>query len=243
MANPSHRPCRVELPEWEKQAELYWGLSEVELLFDELKKRDYTSWNIVSLVTRAQIMAIKDEELAQNMSGASKNTAAFNQYLERLTAISNTMNNQGLLINGKDGALESHQYSFGGLAEIYNTFMLDIAGACEIPVSRLYGRTITGLGQSGEGDLQVYYDTIEQKRGRELSPQMDKLFPIVCMSTFGEVPEDMDYVFPPVRTMSNKDRSELAAKATEATVNAYNADGAIHQPRGDCDLRFLDHKP
>lgn len=213
-----------DLPNWERQAELYWGLSEVELIYDELQKRDYTSWNIVSLITRAQILAVKDSQLAAGMSGLAMNNQAYNVFVGRMEAMSAAMNNQGLLVLPENGALESHQNSFGGLADIYNTFMLDIAGACETPVSRLYGRSITGLGQSGEGDLQVYYDTVEQKRNRELRPQMDKLYPIIAMSTWGEVPKDFECDFPPVRTMSNKDLAELAEKNTASVVAVYQAD-------------------
>lgn len=213
-----------DLPNWEKQMELYWGLSEVELIYDELQKRDYTSWNIVSLITRAQILAVKDETLSQGMSGLAMTNQAYNVFVGRMEAMSAAMNNQGLLVLGKDGELSAHQNSFGGLADIYNTFMLDIAGACETPVSRLYGRSITGLGQSGEGDLQVYYDTVEQKRNRELRPQIDKLYPVIAMSTWGKVPKDFEYDFPPVRTMSNEDLADLGTKNTNSIVAAYNAD-------------------
>jgi phage-related protein (TIGR01555 family) len=213
-----------DLPEWERQAELYWGLSECELVYEELKKRDYISWNISSLVTRAQILAIKDPELAQKQSGATMSTRGWNSYLNRMTEIAEGLNNQGLLVMGKDGQLESFSYSFAGLSDIQNNVMLDVSGACEIPVSRLFGRTISGLGQTGEGDLQIYYDTIEQKRNRELGPVMDKLFPIICMSTFGKIPKDLDYTFTPVRTMSQKDKQDLAQKSAEAIVSLYEAD-------------------
>ena len=233
-----------DLPAWEKQTEQYWGLSEVELIYDELQKRDYTSWNIVSLITRAQILAIKDSQLSQGMSGLAMSNAAYNAFVGRMMAMSEAMNNQGLLVLPEKGELSAHQNSFGGLADIYNTFMLDIAGACETPVSRLYGRSTTGLGQSGEGDLQVYYDTVEQKRNRELRPQIDKLYPIVAMSTWGEVPDDFDYDFPPVRTMSNKDLADLAEKNTSSVVSAYQADligkrdamGALKKASGDSGL-------
>lgn len=212
------------LPEWERQVEMYWGLSEVEIIFDELQKRDYASWNIISLLTRAQIMSVKDDQLAQSMSGAGKSNQAFNQYLDRMDAMAQSMNNQGLLVVGKDGGIESTTYSFGGLADLYNTFMMDVAGAAEIPVSRLYGRSATGLGQSGEGDLQIYYDTVESKRTREIRPAMDQLLPVIAMSTFGKVPDDFDYTFPPTRTMNNKERSELAKSTTDAIIAAYQAD-------------------
>lgn len=212
------------LPEWERQVEMYWGLSEIEVVFDELQKRDYTSWNIVSLVTRAQILAVKDETLAQSMSGASKTNEAYNRYVARMSSMSQSMNNQGLMVVGEKGGIESHQYSFGGLSDIYNAFMADIAGAAEIPMSRLYGRTTSGLGNSGEGDLQIYYDLIDTKRNREVGPAYDKLLPIIAMSTFGKVPEDFDYTLPPSRTMSSKELNENTKDTAKAILDLYTGD-------------------
>lgn len=212
------------LPEWERQTEMYWGLSEIELIYDELQKRDYTSWNTVSLVTRAQIMSVKDDQLAQSMSGIGRSDAAHQQYLTRMDAMAQSMNNQGLLVVGKEGGLESNTYTFGGLADILNMQMADVAGAAEIPMSRLYGRMMSTLGTTGEGDLQVYYDLVESKRNREVNPQMDRLLPVICMSTFGMVPDDFDYRFPPLRTMSAKERAELAKSTSDAVIQAYQAD-------------------
>lgn len=212
------------LPEWERQVEMYWGLSEVEVIYDELQKRDYTSWNIVSLVTRAQVMWIKDDQLAQGMSGASKTNAAFNTYLARMSALAESMNNQGLGVVGKDGDIKSNSYSFGGLSDIYNAFMADIAGACEIPMSRLYGRTTSGLGSNDEGDLQIYYDLVETKRHREVDPAMDKLLPIIAMSVYGKVPDDFDYSWKPTRTVTSKEQGELDKQRAESIQGLYEAD-------------------
>lgn len=38
----SRRFTGIEIPHWEKIAETYWGASEVEVVFDEIKKRDNT---------------------------------------------------------------------------------------------------------------------------------------------------------------------------------------------------------
>jgi phage-related protein (TIGR01555 family) len=212
-----------ELPLWERQSEMYWGLSEVELVWDSLQKFNYASWNIVSLITRAQIFSITEPELASMMSGLGMSNQSYSRYVARMKALSDSMNAQGLMVLGKDGTLNQHTFSFGGLADIMEKQMMNLASDAGYPFEVLYGRQ-SGLGSNGESGLQVYYDSIEQKRTRELNPQMDKLIPIICMSTYGEVPDDIDYIWSPVRTMSNKERSELADKTSAAIVNLYNAD-------------------
>lgn len=211
------------LPQWEWQAEQRWGISEYEVVFDELKKRDNTSWNIASLVFRANIMAMKQKDLSQMLSGIGANAKALTNFQKVLTAQTHLMSNQGLMILPEEGGLETHQYSFGGINDIYVSFMLDICGACEIPMSRLFGRTVTGLGATGEGDEHSYYGMVGQKQNREVNPQLKKLMPVIAMSTWGEVPDDLDWKFNPIREMSSEDQAELAAKKVTAIVEPYNA--------------------
>lgn len=211
------------LPQWEFQAEQYWGISEYEVVYDELKKRDNTSWNIASLIFRANIIAMKQKNLSEALSGLGKSAAALQQFHATLTAQTQLMSNQGIMVLPEEGGLETHQYGFAGINDVYVSFMLDICGACEIPMSRLFGRTVSGLGQTGEGDEHIYYDLIGQKQKRELNPQLQKLFPVIAMSEWGEIPDDFDWQFAPVRSLTNEEQAELAGKKTTAIVETYNA--------------------
>ena len=217
-----------DLPSWEKQAEMRWGLSEFEVIYQELVKRDNTSWNIASLIFRANIFGIRMKDLSQMLSGIGKSPAAQQQMNAILSAQNQLMSNQGMLILPEEGGIEQRTYTFAGINDVYLSFMMDIAGAAEIPVSRLYGRTVTGLNQSNEGDEQIYYDSISQKQKRELGPQLKKLFPVIAMSTWGEIPEDMDFSFPTVRTMTEEERADLADKRTKSVIDVYNS-GLISQ--------------
>lgn len=219
-----------ELPQWEVQVELYWGMSEVELIFDELKKRDYSSWNIVSLLTRAQILSISEPQLATLMSGAGGSNTSYNNFITRMEAISQTLNNQGLLILGKDGKLEQSTYSFGGISDVYHEFMKDLSAACEMPYELIFGREGgqgdggSAMGNNGGGSMQQYDNLIEQKRTSDGNPVIDKLLPVVCMSVFGEVPDDLSYHWTPIRAVSDKERSDLGKSLVESVLMAFNAD-------------------
>lgn len=212
------------LPLFEKQIQTYWGLSEVEAIYEDLQRRDYSAAAIANLIARANVMVIKEPMLAQMLSGVGLTQQQLQDHLMRVQAVSQSIGTNGLLTLGQDAEFFNSTYSFGGLSEVYQSFMLDVSGACGIPVSRLYGRTITGLGQSGEGDLQVYYDNIDVRRKRELRPILDKLISIICMSTFGEVPDDLDFTFPSIRSVTDDERASLADKTTKSIIDAYNAD-------------------
>ncbi len=218
-----------ELPQWEVQTELYWGMSEVEIIFDELQKRDYSSWNIVSLLTRAQILSIEEPQLATMMSGAGANNDAYTRFTERMQSISSLLNNQGLLVLGKDGKLNQSSYSFGGISDVYHEFMKDISAACEIPYEIIFGRE-AGMGgggnfsSNGQSSLQLYDNLIEQKRTSDGNQIIDQLLPIIAQSCFGEVPDDLDYHWAPIRSQSNQERYDLGKSLVESVLMAYNAD-------------------
>jgi len=209
-----------DLPFWEKQAEIYWGASEIEHVFEELKKRDNTSWNIAQLVFLANLRVLKMNELGQML--ATNNAQAQQLLYNTVQAQNWLMNNMGLYIIDKDDDFEAKQYTFSGLAEIYENFMLDVSGAAEIPVTKLFGRSPAGMNATGESDLQNYYDTIEEKQEAYLRPAIDKLLPVLCMSEFGYVPDDLSYRFNPVRRNTDTDKADLANRLTQSIADVYN---------------------
>jgi len=218
------RFCGPEVPRPEQQAQMYWGISVLELVYEELRKRDNASWSILNLMFRAQIVAQKNPELASMLSGAAASGQALSRFLRVMQAQNELLSNQSMLILGKDGELQTHQYSFSGLSDIYQQFQLDIAGAARTPVTRLFGRTMTGIGQSNDGDERIYEETIAQEQHHQLTPQFNKLFPVICMSEFGDVPKDLDYEYPSVRVLTEEDKVELFTKGMTAISDAYSKD-------------------
>lgn len=210
-----------DLPLWERQAEMFWGESEIEIVFEELKKRDNTSANIASLIFLANIRVLKMNDLGQ-LLGASTQKAQENLY-KVLQAQNQLMSNMGIYVMDKDDDFGSEQYSFGGLNDIYESFMLDIAGACEMPVTKLFGREPAGFNSTGESDLTQYYDTLEEKQETYLQSIIDKLLPIIFMSTLGAIPEDLDWEFNPCMNVNSKDLADLAQSMASPIFEAFNA--------------------
>jgi len=57
------------VPTPEREAYSMWGISVIEPVMQELKKRDNVSWNIANLTFRANILGMKFPELAQMLLG------------------------------------------------------------------------------------------------------------------------------------------------------------------------------
>ncbi len=210
-----------DLPYWEQMAEIYWGASIVESIFDELKKRDNVSWNIAQLTFMANLRVLKMNDLGQLLSMTDHESQA--ELYRTLQAQNHLMSNMGVQLMDAADSLETHQYTFTGLAEVYQQFIMDISGAAEIPVTRLFGRSPSGLNATGESDLQNYYDMIAEKQESHLRPILTKLLPVVFMSALGAVPDDLDFEFDPVAEPSDEERTDLAKSGTDVVVAAVNA--------------------
>ena len=216
----------AKLPYMEMLAENYVGMSELEQVFDELNKRDNVSWNIACLTFMANIRVFKMEGMEQIFGlGGEKAVEDLYRTVEGMNAI---MNNNALQIIGSNDAYESHQFAFGGLGDIYDRFMMDVSGACGIPVTKLFGRSPAGMNATGESDMQNYYDLIEKEQETRLRPVLDKLLPIIFTSELGAVPNDLDYNFNPVRRANEAEKQDLGSQQTTAVTQAFTA-GLISQ--------------
>lgn len=222
------------LPYLEELAENYWGASEIEHIIDELRKRDNVSWNIAMLTFMANLRVMKIDGMGMMLATGNEN--AQRDLYNTVQAMNTLMNNQSIQILGENDEYESHQYAFSGMSEVYECFMMDVSGAAEIPVTKLFGRSPAGMNATGESDMQNYYDTIEEKQENELRPVYDKLLPIIMMSTFGAVPDDFDYEFKPVRRAPEEEMADLASKNTDSVTKAFQA-GLISQKTALMELR------
>ena len=223
-----------ELPRLEAQRENYWGASELEHIWDELQKRSAVSANIAQLVFQANVTTLKMSDFGDVLAMGTEDQkrrirdAVFEENRFRTSF--------GLQLLSAGDTLENHPYAFGGLAEIYEQFMLDMAGASEIPAVKLFGRSPAGLNATGESDLKNYYEYISALQERLLRPALEKLLPVLALSAWGTLPEDTGFVFNPIAAGSPAENAELADKLSASVIEAYRA-GLLTREEARAELR------
>lgn len=227
-----------KLPFWEDQTEMHWGASELEHVFDELAKRDNTSWNIASLIFQANVLVNKVDGLEQIV--ALSDSQMQEDYYNVKTAQNQLRSNSAMMIIGKEDEVSALNYTFAGLNDIYESFMLDVAGACDIPVTKLFGRSPAGMNATGESDMQMYYDMIGAQQESVLKPKMNKLLPVMFMSEFGKVPNDLGVKFNPIATPSDEKIAEIVGKKVTSIKDVYDS-GIITQKIAMAELHELSY--
>ena len=223
-----------ELPREEAVRESYWGASEMEHLYDEILKRSATSANIAQLVFQANITTLKMSDFGEKLAlGTENQKAAILRAMEEENRFRTSF---GLQLLSQDDTWENHPYSFSGLSEIYEAFMLDMAGAAEIPATRLFGRSPAGQNATGESDLRNYYESIAQMQERTLRPALEKLLPILMISALGQVPENLRFHFDPLMTTSQESRAQILATLTTPVLEAFRL-GLISRAEAVAELK------
>ena len=210
-----------ELPRMETVRECYWGASEMEHILDELMKRSAVSANIAQLVFQANITTLKMSDFGELLNAGTEEQRRNVEYAMSLENRFRT--SFGVQLLSRDDALENHAYAFAGLSEVYEQFMMDMAGAAEIPATRLFGRSPQGMNATGESDLRNYYDMIASLQERQLRPALEKLLPVMAVSAWGYVPEDLEFGFEPVSTASPLERAEVAERFSGPILAAYRS--------------------
>ena len=224
------------LPWIEQVAENYWGESELEAVYQEVVKRDNVSANIALLTFKANRDYMEVEGLDQLLGTA--NAQMQQRFWHVLQAQSIMESNFGMRAINKGDAIHNTQFTFTGLADTYDRIMMDVAGASKTPVTKLFGRSPAGLNATGESDLKNYYDYIDNLRETIFRGYLERLVPIMCMSAWGNIPEDLDIDFETMSTPTASEEADIVQKKSAAIISAFQV-GVIDQATALEELRKI----
>ncbi|MDR9824335.1 DUF1073 domain-containing protein, partial [Vibrio sp. FNV 38] len=122
--------------------ENFWGSSEMEHIQEELMKRSAASANIAQLLFQANITTLKMSDFGDLLASGTEQQKR--DVISAMQMENRFRTSFGVQLLSKDDAWENHAYSFAGLSEVYEQFMMDMAGAAEIPATKLFGRSPQG---------------------------------------------------------------------------------------------------
>lgn len=225
-----------ELPYLERVAELYWGESEVEALYQDVVKHNNVAANMAALTFRANVDTMEVASLDQLFSLGSGEMQR--RFWNTMQAQSVMQSNFGLRLVNKGDQIKNTQYAFTGLDEVHEAMCLDLCGASRIPMTKLFGRSPAGMDATGEGDLQNYYDYVDTLRESKLRPILQQLLPVLAMSAWGCVPEGLDITFPPLWAPKADEMAKIAQDKAETIVTVFQA-GLLQADTAQKELKRL----
>lgn len=193
-----------ELPWYPSIQNLRWGDPVLQVVYDTLRGRDTITAAIATMMFEANVDVMKVAGLGDMLGtdgGEAKLTKRF-----QLAAMMKSFNRMLLMDEGE--TFEKKSNSFSGLDSIIREFRAEVAGAADIPVSRLFGTSANGLNATGDNEVRNYYDMISSKQQSNLRPQLERLDEVLLRHTFGSLPDDFRFEFNPLWQLSDKERAD-----------------------------------
>jgi len=191
----------------------YWQDSVLQHVADVIRDYDATMAGIASLVYEANVDIVTSPKLANTLTEKNGLQKVTDRYL--LMAQMKSINHM-MLLDGGNGTKDSvgEQYSqkttaFSGLKDVAEKFMINVCGAADIPMTRLFGQSPAGLTATGESDIRNYYDRISADQESKLRPGLEKIYEVLIRSTLGSMPENFALAFKPLWQMSDKEAAEI----------------------------------
>ncbi len=181
-----------------------WDDSELQHVLDSIMNYDTATGAVASMLFEANVDVIKSEGLAELLAtqdGTSKVTSRFQ------TAALLKSFNRMLLLDGSE-TYDKKSNTFSGLNLIMQQFVQDVSGACDVPMTRLFGQSAGGLNATGNNEIRNYYDMLQAKQESELRPKLEYLDEILVRSEFGEIPKDYGFTFNNLWQMSDKEKAD-----------------------------------
>lgn len=199
-----------KLPYYEAQSNDFWGASILNRVLDKVKFRERALEATGKLIDKAYSRLVKVEGLRNVLAAGGKAEANLIKMFDYMRLL---QNEQGLVLMDNKDTYQVDSYTFTGLGDLLKGFDYDVAGACDIPVTRLYGQSPAGFS-TGDSDLKTYYDKITRAQESTLREPLTKILNVAYQSLFGHpVSGVLDFKFlSPWRPNEIQDRAQLVAE-------------------------------
>lgn len=182
-----------------------WGDSVLEAVYTAMRNADATAANIASLVFEACVDVFRVPDFMASLSDTEYRA----RLMERFTLAATAKGINRALILDKEEEYEKKQTSFAQLPEIMQTFLQMVAGAADIPVTRLLGQSPAGMSATGESDMLNYYDRVGSIQTLEMTPALYRLDECLIRSALGSRPPEIFYSWAPLKQMTEKELAEI----------------------------------
>jgi phage-related protein (TIGR01555 family) len=201
----------------------FWGASSIQTIWDQLRNMGGVSTSVMNLLYEFVISVYKFDDLANLVSTPDGTKTAINR-MEIINMSKSIIN--GVLLD-KDEDFQRVTATVSGLAELIDRFMMFLSAVSEIPVTRLFGRSPSGLDATGDSDLTNYYDMIGSRQTVILHPQLVKFITlIITVYKLGD-PNQLrpNITFNSLRKLTDKESADL--EQTKATTYKTNVDADV----------------
>lgn len=183
-----------EVPNLIKPLFNFMGISLTQFMMNKVKDSESMRQSLADIFLRFKTDIIRTPALT-NMDA--------NQLRERVQLINMSKNNTGTMLLTDLEQWEQTITPTAGLDKLYAQSMEAIASSARMPINKLFGQTPTGLNNSGEYDIQSFYDTIRGYQDSTIKPLLLHIYNIILNERYADLDISLDYIYNPLKQLND----------------------------------------
>jgi hypothetical protein len=200
----------------------FWGDPIMQSIGEAVKNADLAQGGFASLIGRASVDVVQFKDL-MSIVGTSDGEARIRA---RLDAMQMGKSNYRAVALDTEDKWAQMQITWAGIPDVLMAFLNVVAGAADIPVTRLLGQSPKGLQSTGDGEERDYHAMLKGLQGELLRPALDQVDDVMIPSALGSRPADVYYEFAPLDQPDQKDAATVEKTFAEA-VQSYATSGVL----------------
>jgi phage-related protein (TIGR01555 family) len=200
----------------------FWGDPIMQSIGEAVRNADLAQAGFASLIDKAKTDILRIPDLIATVVTEEGEA----RMLTRLGALVMGESTYRATLIDKEEEWEQRQVTWTGMPEMIDAYLNIVAGAADIPVTRLLGQSPKGLQSTGEGEERDYHSMVRARQNELLAPALDQIDELLLRSALGSRPDDIYYEFAPLGGVSEKDAAAIEKQAAE-TVKLYADTGLI----------------
>jgi len=132
---------------------------------------------------------------------------------------------RAIMLDADKEKFERQPANFGNVDKILEMFMYRLAAAARMPVTKLMGRSPSGMNATGDSDTRNWYDQIKTYQEEELKPAIERFYEymLAAQDFEGEAPEKWSVKFERLWQLTDLEQATLEKTVAERDAIYINA--------------------
>lgn len=187
----------------------YWGISMLQFLYDDIRDFRGVMGSVANILQEFIIGKYKFDDLDDMLSAGGEDKVK-----NRLASIELTKSSINAVMLGTDEDYIRDSANVTGIPDLIDRFMMMLAAVTGYPVTKLFGRSASGLNATGEGDNKNYYDKVRSEQN-DMTPYVQRLVDVI-IKFLGLPDGDYSWSWNPLQQLSAEEQNNAIRIEAEA---------------------------
>ena len=211
-----------------------WGDSVLQAMVNRIRIFDESTKGVGELMKHCYLRAIGIKDFWDSMADVGPTSS--DQIAKGVLMMNQLQTLYGLTVMDNEDTFSTQSFSFAGVKDVLDQVGQQLAGACDIPLVRLYGMSPAGFS-TGESDLKSYCSAILKAQESMLRGPIARIASQI-LSYNNKPTEGLDFKFVPLMQPTQAERLTTANSGV-TSILAVRDSGLISDTRALEEIRRL----